>query len=122
MAAPPDKVTIAPAEISVSVDDNLTVTGKTVSVKTAYFKFGSGVDTNDTVMEIITKDTKDIQVNDQIPLKDGNSYVITEIDRTNVEFASGTPLVTRTTNVRFPRPEAKTYAPEKVATFLIFKK
>ena len=111
-----------PPDISVSKDDNLSISNKNISMKTAYYKFGTSVTTDDTLMEIVTKDSKDIAVNDQINMGDGNSYVIKEIDKTPVKFASGTPLVSKTINVRFPRPEAKAYAPEKIATFLIFKK
>lgn len=122
MAASNPSLTVAPSEIAVSINDNLSISGKNVSIKTAYFKFGTGVTADNTLMEIITKDTEDIAVNDLISMQDGNLYVIKNIQKTNVEFASGTPLVSKTVNVRFPKQEAKTYAPEKVATFLIFKK
>jgi hypothetical protein len=122
MAAPPVQPTIAPTEVSVSTNDNLTISGKNVSLKTAYFKFGDSVTSDNTILEAITKDTDKIEVNDKIIMQDGNSYIIKEIEKTNVQFASGTALVSKAVSVRFPRPEAKTYAPEKVATFLIFKK
>jgi hypothetical protein len=111
-----------PPDISVSKNDNLSVQGKNISTKTAYFKFGTSVNTTDTVMEIITKDSDKIEVQDKIPVSDTEGYYVTNIDKTPVKFATGTPLVTQTTNIRFPRPEAKQYTPEKVATFLIFKK
>lgn len=113
---------VPPPSISVTQDENLSISGKNISVKTAYFKFGTNVSTNDTVMEVITQDSKDIAVNDQIGVGDGNSYVVQSTDKTPVQFASGTPLVTQTTNIRFPKPEYKNITPEKVATFLIFKK
>jgi hypothetical protein len=111
-----------PPDISVSKDENFTISNKNISIKTAYYKFGTNATTDDTVMEIITKDSKDIAVNDQIAMNEGNSYVVKQIDKTPVKFASGTPLVSKSMNIRFPRPEAKAYAPEKIATFLIFKK
>lgn len=113
---------VPPPSLAVSQDENFTVSGKNISVKTAYFKYGTSVATNDTVMEVITQDSKDIAVNDQIAVADGNSYVVQSTDKTPVQFASGIPLVTQTTNIRFPKPEYKSIAPEKVATFLIFKK
>jgi hypothetical protein len=73
-------------------------------------------------MEIITRNSDEIKVNDQIVVSDENAYYVEAIDKTPVKFGSGIPLVTQTTNVRFPRPEVRAYTPEKIATFLIFKK
>lgn len=109
-------------DLNVDKNQNLGVQNKNISTKTAYFKFGTSANTTDTVMEVITKDSDKIEVQDKIVVSDTNSYYVTQIDKTPVKFASGSPLVTQTTNVRFPRPEARSYTPEKVATFLIFKK
>lgn len=111
-----------PPDLSVSKNENLTIQNKNISTKTAYFKFGTSTSTADTIMEVITKEPDQIEVTDQIVMSDTEAYYVTNIDKTSVKFASGTPLVTQTTNIRFPAPEAKQYAPEKVATFLIFKK
>jgi hypothetical protein len=109
-------------DLNVSKDQNLTIPNKNISTKTAYFKFGTSTATTDSIMEIITKDSEEIAVTDKIPVSEENSYYVTQIDKTPVKFASGTPLVTQSTSVRFPKPEAKQYTPEKVATFLIFKR
>jgi hypothetical protein len=111
-----------PPDLSISKNENLGIQGKNISTKTAYFKFGTSTATTDTVMEVITKEPEQIEVNDKIVMSGDDSYYVTQIDKTPVKFATGVPLVTQTTNVRFPRPEAKQYTPEKVATFLIFKR
>lgn len=109
-------------DLNVSKDQNITIQNKNISAKTAYFKFGTSVTTTDSIMEVITKDSEEIAVSDKIPVSDENSYYVTQIDKPPVKFASGIPLISQTTNVRFPKPEAKQYTPEKVATFLIFKR
>lgn len=108
--------------LNIDKNENLSVQNKNISTKTAYFKFGTSTSTTDTVMEVITKDSENIQVSDKIVIDNDDSYYVSQVDKTPVKFASGTPLVTQITNVRFPKPEAKEYAPEKVATFLIFKR
>lgn len=123
MAAPPIVPTVAPSpDLNLDKNTNLVFQNTTTTAKVAYFKFGTSSSTTDTVMEIITKDPNEIEVSDKIPVSTSNSYYVNEIDKTPVKFASGTPLVTQTTNIRFPTPEARAYTPEKVATFLIFKK
>ena len=115
MAAPPPQITITEGE-------NLTVTGKNISSKTAYFKFGTSVNTADTILEVITPNSKELLAGDRIDMGDGNSYVVETIKETPVKFASGIPLLTQKTDISFPKPETKEYTPEKIATFLIFKK
>ena len=109
-------------DLNLSKDQNITIQNKNISVKTAYFKFGTSTATTDTIIEIITKDSEKIMPADKIEVSNDNSYYVTQLDKTPVKFASGTPLVTQSTNVTFPKPEAKQYTPEKVATFLIFKR
>jgi hypothetical protein len=111
-----------PPDLSISKNENLTIQNKNISTKTAYFKFGTSTATTDSIMEVITKEPDQLEVTDQIVMSGDENYYITNIDKTEVKFASGTPLVTQKTNIRFPTPETKQYAPEKVATFLIFKK
>jgi hypothetical protein len=108
--------------LNIDKNENLNIQNKNISTKTAYFKFGTSTATTDTVMEVITKEPEQIEVNDKIVMSGDDSYYVTQIDKTPVKFATGVPLVTQTTSVRFPRPEAKEYTPEKVATFLIFKR
>lgn len=111
-----------PPDLNISKNENLIVQNKNISTKTVYFKFGTSSATTDTLMEVVGKDTQKIEVKDKIPVSDENSYYVTQVDKSPVKFATGTPLITQTTNIKFPKPEAKTYTPEKIATFLIFKK
>lgn len=111
-----------PPDLNVSKNENIQIQNKNISTKTAYFKFGTSTTTADTIMEVITKEPDQIKVKDKLVINETNSYYVTQIDRTPVKFATGTPLVTQTTNVRFPKQEAKEYTPEKVATFLIIKR
>jgi hypothetical protein len=120
MAAPIDP-SLDP-KLTVEKNQNLSMSDGKVSVKTAYFKINTGAAADTATMEVITKDPNDIAINDQIIISDQNAYYVEAIDKTPVKFGTGTPLVTQTTNIRFPKPEAKNYTPEKVATFLIFKK
>ncbi len=113
---------VAPPTITITEGENLSISGKNISTKTAHFKFGTSVSTSDTVLEVITPDSKEITTGDQINMGDGNSYVIETIKSTPVKYASGVPILNQKTNVVFPTQEAKQYTPEKIATFLIFKK
>lgn len=108
--------------LTVEKNQNLSMSDGKVSVKTAYFKINTGAAADTATMEVITKDPEDIKINDQIIVSDQNAYYVQAINKTPVKFGTGVPLVTQTTNIRFPKPEAKNYTPEKVATFLIFKK
>jgi hypothetical protein len=122
----------APISPSLTTDPNLTITKDqnvslnkgniSVSAKTAYFKLGVGASRDQSLIEMITKDSKQIGVNSEINVSTSNPYYVQTIDKTAIKFGSGTPLISQSTNIRFPSPEAKTYTPEKVATFLIFKK
>lgn len=125
MASLPPNLTLSASltpQLVVSKNENLNIQNKNITTKTAYFKLGTTTSTTNTVMEVITKDAKDIQVSDKIQITEDDSYYISQIDKSPVKFASGSPLISQTTSVRFPKPEAQSYAPEKVATFLIFKK
>lgn len=106
----------------VEKNENYTISNSLISIKTANFKINTGASADTATMEIITKNPDEIKQNDQIVVSDQNAYYVQSIDKTPVKFGTGVPLVTQVTNVRFPRPEAKTYTPEKIATFLIFKK
>lgn len=108
--------------LNVEKNNNYSISSSLVSIKTANFKINTGALADTATMEIITKDPNEIKINDQIVVSDQNAYYVEAIDKTPVKFGTGTPLVTQTTNVRFPSPEAKTYTPEKIATFLIFKR
>jgi hypothetical protein len=113
-------------EMIIDKNKNLSVTGTptgtTISTKTAYFKYGVGASSDKAIMEVITKDSAGLTLNEQIQVSDQTIYVVEAIDKTPVKFASGTPLVSQNVNVKFPRPEVKNITPEKVVTFLIFKK
>lgn len=121
MAAP--SLTTDP-DLTISKDQNISVnTGDlSVSAKTAYFKLGVGLTGDQSLIEMITKDSNQIGVNSQINVSATNPYYVQTIDKTAIKFGSGVPLISQSTNIRFPSPEAKIYTPEKVATFLIFKK
>jgi len=124
MASPLLTLSTTDPKLNVSKDQNFTVNTGTVSVaaKTAYSKLGVGASGDQALVEVITKDSKDIGVNSKISLSEDNPYYVQEVNKTSIKFASGSPLVSQSTNIKFPRPEAKQYAPEKIATFLIFKK
>lgn len=111
-------------ELSVPGNKNFTTsnTSTSVAIKTASFKINTGASADTATMEIITRNPGDIKINDQIVVSEQNAYYVEQIDKTPVKFGTGTPLVTQRTNVKFPRPEVRAYTPEKVATFLIFKK
>jgi hypothetical protein len=106
----------------VDKNTNLSVSGTRISTKTAYFKYGLGASADQALMEVITKDSAGLTLNEEIPVSDETAYYIQAVDKTPVKFASGVPLVSQNTNVKFPRPEVKNITPEKVVTFLIFKK
>lgn len=106
----------------VEKNENLQFSESRISIKTANFKINTGASADTATMEIITSNPNDIKINDQIVVSDQNAYYVETIDRTPVKFGSGVPLITQTTNIRFPKPEAKLYTPEKIATFLIFKR
>lgn len=109
-------------ELTIGKNENFVFSTTQVSVKVANFKINTGASADTATMEIITRNADNIKINDQIVVSDSNAYYVEAIDKTPVKFGSGTPLVTQTTNVRFPRPEIRAYTPEKIATFLIFKK
>ena len=106
----------------VAPNTNLSISDTDITTKTAYFKYGVGACGNQAIMEVITKNPAGLTLNEKIPVSDQTEYIVQNIDKTPVKFASGIPLVSQNTSVRFPRPEAKQYTPEKVTTFLIFKK
>lgn len=109
-------------KLTIEKNQNLSMSDGRVSIKTAYFKINTGAAADTATMEVITKDPEEIKINDQIVVSEENAYYVQSINKTPIKFGTGTPLVTQTTNIRFPKPEAKNYAPEKIATFLIFKK
>lgn len=107
--------------LTIATDENVsisTISGD-VEAKTVYFKKES---TNDALMEIISKNPETIAVNDEIQRSNTVKYYVQSITPTQVKFGSGTPLLSQTTNISFPKQENDNYAPEKIATFLIFKK
>jgi hypothetical protein len=119
MAAP--NPSLDPSMI-VDKNSNLSTSESRISTKTAYFKYGVGASADQALMEVITKDSAGLTLNDEIPVSDETAYFIQAIDKTPVKFATGVPLVSQNTNIKFPRPEVKNITPEKVVTFLIFKK
>lgn len=121
MAAPIDPSLTKSPDFNVAKNQNLTMSGN-VSVKTAFFRLGIGANADQSLAEVITKDSQKITTSSEVFLADGNKYYVQTVDQTPVKFASGAPLVTQRTNVRFPSQDLVLYTPEKIATFLIFKK
>jgi len=121
MAQPIDPSLTTSPDFNIAKNQNLTLSGN-ISAKTAYFKLGYGASGNQSLAEIITKDSKEITTSTEVLLADGNKYYVQSVDKTPVKFSTGTPLITQKTNVRFPSFENILYTPEKIATFLIFKK
>jgi hypothetical protein len=106
---------------NIATDEDITINTNSgdVEAKTIYFKKEN---TDDAVMEIVTKDSDSIEVNSQIKRSDDLTYYVQSITPPQVKFGTGTPLLSQTTTVSFPTVENKAFAPEKIATFLIFKK
>jgi hypothetical protein len=97
--------------------------GDSFIIKPVYFKLGTGAaGSTQSIAEVITKNPEKLQLNNELLLDDGNFYFVQQLDRTPVKFASGSPLVTQKTSINFPSPDIEGFIPEKVATFLIFKK
>lgn len=106
---------------NIATDEDITIKTNTgnVEAKTIFFKKETP---NDAVMEIMTKNADSIQTNSQIKRSDELTYYVQNITPPQVKFGSGTPLLSQSTTVSFPSIENKQFAPEKIATFLIFKK
>jgi len=95
----------------------------TFIIKPVYFRLGTGVSgSTQSIAEVITKTPEKLQLNNELILGDGNVYYVQALDKTPIKFASGSPLVAQKTSVNFPSPDTEGFIPEKVATFLIFKK
>jgi hypothetical protein len=120
MAKPIDPSLTTDPNLNIQKDSNLSIS--TISAKTLYFKLGAGVSADKGLLEITTKDPGGITLNDEIKVSDTSTYYVQNVFKTPVKFGTGTPLLNQNTSVKFPKPEAKQYTPEKVATFLIFKK
>lgn len=108
--------------LNIQKNSNFIFSNSGLSIKTANFKINSGASADTATMEIITKNPEEIQINDEIVVSDQNAYFVQSVEKSPIKFGSGIPLVTETTNIKFPKKEARSYSPEKVATFLIFKR
>lgn len=93
-----------------------------ITLKSLHFKLGVGPSGSQSLLEATTKSPEKLQLNSELILGDGNKYYIQELNTTQVKFSSGVPLITEKTNIKFPSPEISNITPEKIATFLIFKK
>lgn len=106
---------------NVAIDEDVSI--KTASgdvlAKTMYFKRQPDATA---VMEAVTKSPDSIAVNDQIIRSDSFKYYVQSVTPPQVKFGSGTPLLTEKTSISFPEPTLNNFTPEKIATFLIFKK
>lgn len=114
--------TVASSDIlTIATDEDISISTSTgnVEAKTIYFKKQT---TSTALMEIVSKNPQSISVNDTIKRSDTVNYYVQNITPPQVKFGTGTPLLSQTTNISFPKAENDNFAPEKIATFLIFKK
>lgn len=107
--------------LNIATDEDISISTNSgaVEAKTIYFKKQAG---NKALMEIVSKNPEAIAVNDSIKRSETVSYYVESIIPPQVKFGTGTPLLSQTTNISFPKAENDNFAPEKIATFLIFKK
>lgn len=115
-------LTLASSQVeNIAIDEDVTINTSTgdVLAKTMYFKRQPD---NTAVMEVVTKTPDSIAVNDEIVRSNTVTYYVESVTPPQVKFGSGTPLLTEKTSISFPEPALNNLAPEKIATFLIFKK
>ena len=105
--------------ITVDEDVSIKTDSGDVLAKTMYFKREANATA---LMEVVTKSPDSISVNDQIIRSDLVKYYVQSVTPPQVKFGSGTPLLTEKTSISFPEPTLNNFTPEKIATFLIFKK
>lgn len=88
-----------------------------------YFKYD--LDSNDDVtgakIEIITKDYENIKVGDSIFINNNFKYVVDSINKPDVSFGTGTPLLNNDTNILMPDVDEIQFSPRKTITFNIKK-
>jgi hypothetical protein len=72
-------------------------------------------------MELITKDYDNFVKGDLLKVTDTFSYVIDEINKPDVIYGSGQPVLSNDFYVKFPSADTNSYKPEKALTFTIIK-